>query len=127
MQPILRFVSSRAQPSIDSSHFSAILSRHRDKLRLPATISGSPQMLEQGVWAEVIVGKEHLRLFSEETPLGFHASVYNVNEKKWIAPSEPVQDIDQGKDRAAAHAAAYLSRVANSDLPPLNWKKSRSA
>jgi hypothetical protein len=83
-------------------------------------------MLEQGVWAEVIVGNQHLRLFSEETPLGVHASVYNVNEKNWIAPSEPVDDIDQGKDRAAAHAAAYLCRVANSELPPLNWKKSRS-
>jgi hypothetical protein len=83
-------------------------------------------MLEQGVWAEVIVGNEHLRLFSEETPLGVHASVYNVNEKNWIAPSEPVDDIDQGKDRAAGHAAAYLGRVACSELPPLNWKKSRS-
>jgi hypothetical protein len=38
-----------------------------------------------------------------------------------------VDDIEQGKDRAAAHAAAYLRRVSNSDLPSLNWKKSRSA
>jgi len=83
-------------------------------------------MLEQGVWAEVIVGKEHLRLFSEETPSGVQASVYNVNEKTWIAPSEPVADIDEGKDRAEQYATAYLRRVANSDLPPLNWKKARS-
>jgi hypothetical protein len=60
------------------------------------------------VLAEVIVGKEHLRLFSEQTPLGVQASVYNV--KSWIAP---VDDIDHGKDRAEAHAAAYLRRVAN--------------
>jgi hypothetical protein len=83
-------------------------------------------MLEQGFWTEVIVGKEHLRLFSERTPLGVQASVYNVNAKSWIAPSEPVDDIDQGKDRAEKHAAAYLRRVANSELPRLNWRESRS-
>ena len=83
-------------------------------------------MLEQGVWAEVIVGKEHLRLFSEQSPLGAQASVYNVNKKTWIAPSESVDDIDQGKDRAEGYATAYLRRVASSELPPLRWKKSRS-
>jgi hypothetical protein len=84
-------------------------------------------MLDEGVWAEVKVGSEHLRLFSEHSALGVQASVYNVSTKNWIAPSEAVEDIEQGKDRAAAHAVAYLRRVANSELPPLNWKKSRSA
>ena len=83
-------------------------------------------MLEQGVWAEVIVEREHLRLFSEQTPYGVQASVFNVKEKTWIAPSESVDDIDQGKDRAERYAKAYLEGVANSELPPLNWKKSRS-
>lgn len=83
-------------------------------------------MLDQGVWAEVKIGGEHLRLFSEQGALGVQASVYNVNAKNWIAPSESVDDIEQGKDRAAAHALAYLRRVANLELPPLNWKKSRS-
>ena len=83
-------------------------------------------MLEQGFWAEVITGNEHLRLFSERSPLGVQTSVYNVNAKTWIAPSEPVDDIEQGKERAEAYAAAYLRRTANCDLPPLNWKKSRS-
>jgi len=83
-------------------------------------------MLEQGVWAEVIVGKEHLQLFSEQTPGGVQVSVFNVNEKTWIAPSESVDDIDQGKDRAERYASAYLRRVVGSELPPLNWKKSRS-
>jgi hypothetical protein len=83
-------------------------------------------MLEQGVWADVIVGQEHLRLFSEQTPSGAQASVYNVNTKTWIAPSESVDDIDQGKDRAERYAKAYLQGVTNSELPPLNWKKSRS-
>jgi hypothetical protein len=52
--------------------------------------------------------------------------VYNVNAKNWIAPSESVEDIEEGKNRAAAHALAYLRRVANSELPRLQWQKSRS-
>ena len=83
-------------------------------------------MLDQGVWAEVKVAGEQLRLFSEHSALGVQASVYNVKTKSWIAPSEAVDDIEQGKDLAAAHASAYLRRVANSELPPLTWKKSRS-
>jgi len=84
-------------------------------------------MLDQGVWAEIKVAGEHLRLFSEQSALGVNASVYNVSAKIWIAPSEAVDDIEQGKDRAAAHATAYLRRVVDSELPSLNWKKSRSA
>ena len=38
--------------------------------------------------------------------------VYNVNAKNWIAPSEPVDDIEQGKDRAAEHARVYLRKAA---------------
>jgi hypothetical protein len=72
------------------------------------------------------VDGEQLRLFSEHSALGVQASVYNVKAKSWIAPSEAVDDIEQGKDRAAAHATAYLRRVTNSELPPLIWKKSRS-
>jgi hypothetical protein len=85
-------------------------------------------MLDQGVWAEVKVGGEHLRLFSEHNALGVQASVYNVKAKNWVAPSEPVDDIEQGKDRAAAHARAYLRNSGNNlELPSLDWKKSRSA
>jgi hypothetical protein len=83
-------------------------------------------MLTDGVWAEVKVGNEHLRLFSEHNAQGVQASVYNVATKSWIAPSEPVDDIEQGKERAAMHARAYLKAAANSDLPPLTWKESRS-
>jgi hypothetical protein len=50
-------------------------------------------MLAEGVWAEVQVGKVHLRLFSERNAQGTQASVYNVNTKSWIAPSEAVEDI----------------------------------
>jgi hypothetical protein len=83
-------------------------------------------MLTEGVWAEVEVGAEHLQLFSEHNAQGVQASVYNVNTKSWIAPSEPVEDIEQGKERAAVYAAAYLKHVSNSELPALNWKESRS-
>jgi hypothetical protein len=83
-------------------------------------------MLKQGVWAEVKVGGEHLRLFSEESALGVQASVYNLNAKNWIAPSESVEDIEQGKDKAAEHARVYLRKAGNLELPSLKWKKSRS-
>ena len=83
-------------------------------------------MLTEGVWAEVKTDGEHLRLFSEHNAQGVQASVYNVNAKAWIAPSESVDDIEQGKDQAAEHARTYLNRIANLELPPLTWKKSRS-
>ena len=61
-------------------------------------------MLTNGVWAEVRVGNEHLRLFLAHNAQGVQASVYNVTTKSWIAPSEPVEDIEQGKERAAERA-----------------------
>jgi len=84
-------------------------------------------MLDQGVCGEVKVGNEHPRLFAEHNALGVHASVYNFIAKTWIAPSEPVDDLEGGKERAAAHAQEYLKRVGNLELPPLHWKESRSA
>ena len=83
-------------------------------------------MLTGGVWAEIEVGGEHLRLFSEDNAQGIQASVYNVKTRTWIAPSEPVDDIEQGKDRAVGHAKAYLERAGNLKLPALQWKKSRA-
>jgi hypothetical protein len=83
-------------------------------------------MLTEGVWAEVLVGKEHLRLFSEKNAQGTQASVYNVNTKSWIAPSEAVEDIEQGKDKTKEYARVYLKHVADSELPPLEWKTSRT-
>jgi hypothetical protein len=84
-------------------------------------------MLDEGVWAEVKVGSEHLRLFSEHNAQGVQASVYNVNAKNWLAPSEAVDSIEQGKEKTAAYAEAYLQRTANLTLPSLIWKRSRSA
>jgi len=68
----------------------------------------------------------HLRLFSEDSPLGVQASVYTVTAKNWVSPSESVRDIEEGIDRAAAHAAAYLRRALNVELPNLVWKQARS-
>ena len=83
-------------------------------------------MLDEGVWAEIKVAGEHLRLFSEHNAQGVQTSVYDVNAKKWIAPSETVDDIEEGKERAAKYAMAYLKRSAGVELPPLNWKEARS-
>jgi hypothetical protein len=83
-------------------------------------------MLDEGVWAEIKIGNEHLRLFSERNAQGIQASVYNVTAKQWIAPSEDVDDIEEGKEKAVIYAEAYLRKVAAASLPALTWKKSRS-
>jgi hypothetical protein len=43
-------------------------------------------MLDEGVWAEIKVGIEHLRLFAVRKAHGVQASVYNVISKTWICP-----------------------------------------
>jgi hypothetical protein len=83
-------------------------------------------MLDEGFWAEIKVDGKHLRLFSEHNALGVQASVYDVNAKRWIAPSEPVKDIEEGKEKATEYVKAHLQHV-GVELPPLIWKKSRSA
>ena len=83
-------------------------------------------MLDEGVWAEVKVGGQHLRLFSEHNAPGIQISVYNANSKSWIAPSESVEDIEQGKLRAEEYAEAYLKHAADLELPRVTWKDSRS-
>jgi hypothetical protein len=83
-------------------------------------------MLAEGFWTEVKIAGEHIQLFAEESPLGVQASVYNVNTKSWIAPSETVDDIDEAKERAVALASAYLKRVVNIDLRTVEWKRARS-
>lgn len=83
-------------------------------------------MLDEGVCAEVKIGSEHLRLFSEQNAQGVQASVYNVKTKQWIAPSEPVESIEEGKLKAANYAEAYLKQVANLELPPLRWQEARA-
>ena len=84
-------------------------------------------MLERGVWADVRVGELHLRLYSEHNAIGVQSSVFDANGKKWIAPSEEVDDIEQGKEKAAEHAEEYLKRNTDQEMPPLEWKMARSA
>jgi hypothetical protein len=83
-------------------------------------------MLAEGVWAEVKMGEEHLRLFSEHNAQGVQVSVFDVKAKSWVVPSELVDDIEQGKQKAADYAEAHLRKAVNADLPPLLWKKSRT-
>jgi hypothetical protein len=45
--------------------------------------------------------------------------------KTWIAPSEPVDNIQQGKVKAEAYAKAYLKNSVNLELPSLEWTSSR--
>ena len=66
-------------------------------------------------------------LFSEQNAFRVQFTDYNVNAKKWIAPSESVETIEQGKLKAATYAETYLRQVANLELPPLQWKESRAA
>lgn len=83
-------------------------------------------MLAASLWAEVKIGGEHIQLFAEHNAFGVQASIYDVNAKNWIAPSEFVNDIQQGKNRAAALAEAYLKHAANLELPVLEWTQARS-
>lgn len=83
-------------------------------------------MLTEGVWAEVKVGNEYLKLFSENNAQGVQTSVFNVNTNSWIAPSESADDIEDGKNKAEETARLYLKAAAGLELPSLNWKKARA-
>jgi hypothetical protein len=83
-------------------------------------------MLTGGVWAEIKVGDEHLRLFSENNAQGVQASVYNVTRKTWLAPSQEVDDVDKGMEWAVEVATEYLRNAGHSECPPLIWKEARS-
>jgi hypothetical protein len=83
-------------------------------------------MLAEGFWTEIQIGGEHLRLFSEESPQGFQASVYNMKTKTWLMPSVSANSVEHGKELAETHASGYLKQFSETDLPRLEWKKSRS-
>jgi hypothetical protein len=86
-------------------------------MSLNVPLIGEHSNFGRGIWAEVKIGGENLKLFSEHNALGAQASVYDVNAKKWIAPSEPVEDIEQEKEKATEYAKTHLNR-ANLELPP---------
>ena len=68
-------------------------------------------MLDKGFCADVQVAGEHLRLFSEHNAQGNQFSVYDVNSKRWIVPSETVNDIEQGKKKAAEYMPGFTSNT----------------
>ena len=82
-------------------------------------------MLAEGFWAEIKIGSEHLRLFSEHNAQGVQASVYDINAKKWLVPSESVENIEEGKEKTLQFAKAHL-KCNGVELPSLIWKKSHS-
>lgn len=77
-------------------------------------------MLDHGVWAEVKVGDEHLRLFAERNALSLTCC------RKLDCAFGVSGRFEQAKERAAARAQQYLTLVVNLELPPLRWKESRS-
>lgn len=82
-------------------------------------------MLDEGFWAEIKIAGEHLKLFSEHNAQGVQASVYDAKNKRWLAPSEAVDDIEVGKEKAASYAKIHLQRL-GVELPSLIWKRARS-
>jgi hypothetical protein len=114
-------VSTAKKNKVDS--FGTACDHRRNHL---SEYSWESSMLDEGVCAEVKVGSEHLRLFSEQNAQGVQASVYNVNAKNWIAPSESVENIEHGKLKAATYAEAYLKQAGNLELPSLKWKEARA-
>jgi hypothetical protein len=52
-------------------------------------------------------------------------SVYNINAKSWIVPSEVVGDVEHGKEKVVQYTKTYI-RKAGREPPRLIWKKSRS-
>src|SRR5579862_946428 len=53
-------------------------------------------MLDHGVWAEVIVADQHLRLFAEHNAIGLQASVYNVTTKLGLRLLSPWTTLSKG-------------------------------
>lgn len=75
-----------------------------------------------GFWAEVEVGGQHLRLFSEAYELGHRAVVYNMNAKQEVARHD-ASSLDHGKKVAEQNAADYLKYAHGiATLPPINWR-----
>ena len=70
-------------------------------------------MLDQGVWAEVKVGGEQLRLFSKESALAVQESVHNMNARNWIASSETAELSDGEKTERRNMLGAYRWKAAN--------------
>jgi hypothetical protein len=64
---------------------------------------------------------------SMEAIAPWHVDTARARSKEnWIAPSESVETIEQGKLKAAIYAEAYLKQAGNLELPSLTWKEARA-
>ena len=73
-------------------------------------------MLEEGFWGYGY-RRRTPRLFSEHNAMGVQASVYNVKANAWIAPSEAVDDIEEGQEWGEENARPTLKlSLANLEL-----------
>jgi hypothetical protein len=73
-------------------------------------------MLDQGVWSEVKIGGEHLRLFSEQSTFGVQASVYDMIAKTQETWALPLLKWKKGRWAALSKG---LSRVVGNDCAGL--------
>jgi hypothetical protein len=83
-------------------------------------------MLDEGFWAKSRWAASTY-VYSLSATRWVCRRQFTTSIPSWIAPSETVDDIEQGKEKAAAYAEAHLKGIGNLELPSLVWKKSRSA
>jgi len=81
-------------------------------------------LLDQGLWAEVKVRSEHLRLFGGTTRSECRLLSTTYCQHFGLRASEPVYDLEQGKDRAGISCPASSRPVGNLELfaRPSRWK-----
>ena len=84
-------------------------------------MTGFP-VVGDGFVANIEVGGQHLRLFSEIYELGHRAVVYDVNAKHEVTRHD-ADSLEDGKKMAEESAANYLKYVHGiSPLPAVNWQ-----
>ena len=77
----------------------------------------------QGLYADLMVGGYHLRLFCTESGVGLRAEVFDVKTGQWVCRAW-ADDIENSKARAEQLAREYLSDEVPSStpFPTLEWK-----
>ncbi len=86
-------------------------------------------MLDEGVWAEIKVAGEHLRLFSEHNAQGVQTSVLR-REREEMDRAFRAGRRHRGREREGRRiregVPATRQSCGTAELPPLVWKKARS-
>jgi hypothetical protein len=78
-----------------------------------------PADLGKGFYVDVVIGKEHLRLFSETQANGYVAIVCHLSAKHEVTRKQ-VRSLDEGKNVAEDIAERYLAEI-NLNLPVVQW------